>query len=83
MRLPHDAVAFSVQLPSVPVPPHPKTSYVCMWVQPPQDRKYHIYSVRLVSPLAVRDAHSTCAYCKGSYLPSAYTYSCQVMVHPN
>lgn len=43
-------MAFSVHLPSVPVPARPKTSYVCMWVQPPQDRKYHIYSVRLVSP---------------------------------
>lgn len=35
-------------MPGVPVAHGSSTSYRCMWVKPPSDRPYHVYSARMV-----------------------------------
>lgn len=51
VSIPPDAQTLVVQMPNVPVASDSKTSYRCIWFEPPYDKKYHIYSTTLVSGL--------------------------------
>ncbi len=52
VALPEDAEVLTVALPEMEIPTD-ATRYFCMFVQPPRDAKYHIYSARAVGDAAV------------------------------
>lgn len=49
MTVPPDAQTLTIRLPNVSLPSNVSSAYRCVWLKPPSDRKYHIYSVKLVS----------------------------------
>jgi len=59
---PPDALTFTIRLPEIDVPSK-ETAYYCIMVEPPQDRKYHIYGSRLLfNPDAVDLVHHADLY---------------------
>ena len=48
IHLPPEATTYTVRLPEIEVPADQETTYYCLMVEPPNDRKYHIYETRLL-----------------------------------